>query len=98
MPEGLVVPNVFSPSNLISSWNAYNSKNIKTLFEFANGFFSNDASLLLFLLEFKTIRDDIRAYAASYGFALAKDWWAINELPLCLPTYTKFTVHSYLKS
>jgi hypothetical protein len=54
--------------------------------------------LLLFLLEFKTVRDDVRAYAASYGFALAKDWWAINELPLCLPTNTKITIHSYLKS
>ena len=98
MPEGLPVPNVSSPPDLIPSWNAHNSKDIEALFEFADGFLTDDAPLLLFLPEFKIIRDDIRAYAASYGFALAKDWWAINELPLCLPTDTKLTVHSYLKS
>jgi hypothetical protein len=96
LPEGLPVPNVSSPPDLIPSWNAHNSKDIEALFEFADGFLTDDAPLLLFLPEFKTIRDDVRSYAASYGFALAKDWWAINELPLCLPTDTKLTVQSYL--
>lgn len=44
--------------------------------------------VLLFLLEFMTVRDDVRMYAASYGFALAKDWWAINEMSLCSPIIT----------
>ena len=92
--EGLHFSNVSSLPNLIPSWNAYNSKDIKTLFEFANGFLTDDAPLLLFLPEFKTVRDDVRAYATSYGFALTKDWWAINELSLCLQTYTKLTVQS----
>jgi hypothetical protein len=98
LPEGLPVPNVSSPPDIIPSWNAHNSKDIEALFEFADGFLTDDAPLLLFLPEFKTIRDDVKAYAASYGFALAKDWWGINELPLCLPTDTKLTVHSYLNS
>ena len=68
------------------------------MFEFADGFFTDDAPLLLFLPEFKAIRDDVRAYAPSYGFALAKDWWGIHELSLCLPTDTKFIIHSYLNS
>ena len=75
--------------NLIPFWNAHNSKDIEVLFEFADGIFTNDALLLLFLPEFKTVRDDVRAYAASYGFALSKDWWPINELPLCLPNRYK---------
>jgi hypothetical protein len=70
---------VSSPPYIIPSWNAYNSKDIEALFEFADGFLTDDAPLLLFLPEFKTIRDDVRAYAASYGFALTKDWWGINE-------------------
>ena len=68
------------------------------MFEFANGFLTNYASLLLFLPEFKIIRDDIGVYAASYAFTLANDWWAINILPICLPIDTKITVHYYLKS
>jgi hypothetical protein len=98
LPDGLPVPNASSPPDIIPSWNAYNSKDIEALFEFADGFLTDDAPLLLFLPEFKTIRDDVRAYAASYGFALTKDWWGINELPLCLPTNTKLTVHYYLNS
>ena len=70
---------------LIPSWNAH------------NWFLTNDVSLLLFLPEFKTVRDDVRAYGVLYIFALAMDWWAINELPLCLPTDTKLIVHSYHK-
>ena len=66
------------------------------MFEFADGFFTDDAPLLLFFLEFKTVRDDVRAYAASYGFALANDLWAINELPLCLLTDTNLRVSSIL--
>ena len=37
-------------------------------------FLTYDTPLCLFLPEFKTISDDVRAYAASYGFALANDW------------------------
>ena len=74
LPEGLPVLYMFSPPDLIPSWNGHNLKDIETLFEFVDGFLTDDASLLLFFPEFKVIRDDIRAYAASYGFALAKDW------------------------
>ena len=98
MLEDLPVPNVSYPPNLISSWNAHNSKDPKTLFEFADGFFTYNASLLLFRLEFKTFNDDVRAYVASYGFVFVKDWWAINELSLYLPTDIKLTVHFYIKS
>ena len=84
--------------DLIPSWNAHNSKDIEALFEFVDGFLTDDAPLLLFLPGFKTIRDNVRAYAALYGFTLAKDWWGINELPLYLPAHTKLTVHSYLNS
>ena len=66
------------------------------MFEFIDDFLTDDTPLLLFFPEFKTIRDDVKVYAASYGFALAKDWWGINDLPLCSPTDTKLTVHSYL--
>ena len=68
------------------------------MFEFADGFLRDDAPLLSFIPEFKIVGDDIRAHVASYEFTLANDWWAINELPLYLPTYTKLMVHSYLKS
>ena len=86
---GLIVPNVFSPLDLIPSWNGHNLKNIEAMFAFADGILTDDTPLLLLSLpEFKIVRDDIRAYSASYGFALAKDWCAINELLLCLPIYT----------
>ena len=98
MPKGLHVPIVFSPPDLIPSWKVHNSKDIEVLFEFADGFLTNDVPLLVFLPEFKTIRNDVRVYVVSYRFALAKDWWAINELPLCLPIDLKLTIHSYLKS
>ena len=96
--EDLHVPNVYSRPDILPSWNAHNSKNIEALFKFAHDFLTNDAPLLLLIPEFKTVMDDVRAYVASNGFALAKNWWAKNELPLCLPTYTKFTVHFYFRS
>ena len=92
LPEGLPVPNVSSPPNAIPYWNAHNTHDIEALFEFVDGYLTDDAPLVLFMPEFKTVRDDVRTYAATYGFALAKDWWAMNELPLCLPTNTKLTV------
>ncbi len=55
MPEGLPVPNVSSPPDLIPTWNAHNSKDIEALFEFADGFLTDDAPLLLFLPEFKRL-------------------------------------------
>ena len=67
------------------------------MFEFADDFLTDNTLLLLFLLEFKIIRNDIKAYAASYKFALSSNWWTITELSLCLVTDTKLTVHSYLK-
>ena len=91
LPKGLFVPNVSSLPYLISSWNAHNSEDIEALFEFADGFLIDDAPLLLFLRVFKTVKDNVRIYAASYGIALAKDWWRINELSLCLPTNTKMS-------
>ena len=39
----------------------------------------------------------MRTYVASYEFALANDWWTINELSLYMPIKTKLMVHSYLK-
>lgn len=98
LSENLHVLNVSSYPNLIPSWNAYNSNNIEVLFEFAYGFFTDDTLFLLFLLVLKMVRNDIRTYAPSCAFALVNDWWVINKLPLCLPTYTKLTIHSYLKS
>ena len=86
--------NASFPPNLILSYNAHNSKDIEVLFEFADGFLKYDAPLLLFIAEFNTVRDDVRACVASCGFALAKDWWAINELSLRLPTNTKIIVKS----
>ena len=97
LPDGLHVRNVYSPPDLILLWNVRNSKAIEALFEFADGFLIDNTPLLLLLPEFKIFRDDVKAYATSYAFALANDWWAINELPMCLPTYTKLTVHYYLK-
>ena len=76
LPEGLPNPNVFSLPDLIPSCNAYNSKDIEALFEFIDGFLTDDSPLLLFLPEFITIMDDVRAYVASNGFVLAKNWWA----------------------
>ena len=51
--EGLLIPSVSYPPNSIPSWNGYNPKDIEALFEFANGFLTDNAILLLFLPKFK---------------------------------------------
>lgn len=47
--EGLIVPSISSPLNVILSWNKHKPKDIKTLFEFTDGFLNDVVPLLLFL-------------------------------------------------
>lgn len=49
LPIGLLVPHVSFPPNSNPSWNEHNLKNIEALFEFADGFLTDDVPLLLFL-------------------------------------------------
>lgn len=90
LPEGLAFLYLSSP-NAILVWNTRHSKDMETLFESAIAYLTDDASWLLFCPKFVKVRDDVRTYAASYGFALAMDWWAINEMLLCSSTITTQT-------
>ena len=50
----------------------HTSKNIEALFEFSFAYLTDDSPLLLFVLEKKDVRVDVRTFAASYGFKLRK--------------------------
>ena len=64
--------NASFPPNLILSYNAHNSKDIEVLLEFANGFLKYDAPLLLFIAEFNTVRDDVRACVCFMWICIGK--------------------------
>lgn len=38
--------------------------------------------MLIFLLEIKQVRDDVKTFVGAYEFIVAKDWWGFNELHL----------------
>ena len=67
----------------IHDWNKHNSSHIKALFEFASTYLVDNVCMFIMILEVKVVRKDVMTYAATYEFTIAKDWWGINNLPLC---------------
>lgn len=79
----LVIPNVSSPPSSTCACNTHNSAKIGVFFEFAHAYLHKEASMLIFLLEIKQVRDDVKTFVGAYEFIVAKDWWGFNELHLC---------------
>ena len=60
---------MFHPPNNMP-WNIHKSKNIEALFEFTFAYLTNDRPLLLFVLENRDVRNDMRIFVASYEVVL----------------------------
>jgi hypothetical protein len=85
----LFVSFVSSPSDVIPKWNLHSSSHIEAFFEFA---LHKDACILIFMPsacmpisipKVKEVRYDVMTYAMTYNIMIVKDWWGINEMPLC---------------
>lgn len=82
IPKGLLVPNI-SPSHLVQEKNEHVTDKGEAIFEFAYSLLHDDATLLIFVHEFKKVKDDVRSFALTYHFILMHDWWDVNEMELC---------------
>ena len=77
------LPNISSPSNSFPEWNAHLTPYIEAFLKFFNAHLDEDVCMFVLLYEVKEVRHDVMTYVESYYFVAAKDWWGINELPLC---------------
>lgn len=48
--------------------------------------------MLVYLHVSKEVRHDLMTNVETYYFVITKDWWGINELPLCLGVGKTITV------
>ena len=69
------MPIVFSLPNRMPSWSIHKNKNIEAFLNFDFAYLTDYYRLLLYVHEKKGVREDVRMFAASYNFALQKDWW-----------------------
>ena len=68
--EGLYVPHICFLPIVLSEWNKYNTTEIEAICEFVFSFLHDNAFILLFISEFKHVRQDVCIYSATYGFSL----------------------------
>lgn len=68
----------------------------RLLFEFANAYHTDVDPLLLFMLKKNDVKDCFRTFAISHDFVLRKDWWGINEFPLCFTIDASLTLPTTL--
>ena len=50
--------------------------------DFAHSYLDDNACMHLIIPKIKGVRGDVMTYPKTYEFAIKKDWWDINHLPL----------------
>jgi hypothetical protein len=73
-------------------WNVHVTDKIMAYFYFVYSLLHNDVALIVFVLNFKTIRDNVKSFAHFYYFNFLRDWWRVNEMMLCLLLDNSLTV------
>lgn len=66
-------------------WNEHVNDKVEAIFEFTYSLLHDDVAIIVFVLEFKKIRDNVKNFTLTYYFNILHDWWGVNEMKLYLP-------------
>jgi hypothetical protein len=94
LPEGLPVPTVSSPADVVPPWNHCFESFLEAVFVFAEEYLYDDGGVIVnhpFQVDAKST---ILGYSAEYSFEIRKEWFCMNRLHLCSPLNRVLTVSS----
>jgi hypothetical protein len=70
IPENLPIPNLSCPATSVPSWNTLRQGFLDHMFDFASANVQDCGAILLFFPDDLELKENLRGYMQTYGFAL----------------------------
>jgi hypothetical protein len=98
VPEGLLVPTISSPIDVIPPWNQSAESFLKAVFVFVEDHLQDDGATIFIHPYQVDAKSTILGYCVEYDFETHKEWLCMNRLQLCSPLNKTLNVNSLPKS
>jgi hypothetical protein len=98
VPEGLPVPIVSDPTDVVPFWNQSAESLLEAVFVFAKDYLQDEGTIIVIYPFQVDAKSTILEYCVEYGFETCKEWLLMNRLHLCSPLNKTLTVNSLPKS